>query len=75
MPPPPGLLAPLFPKGKEPLPPGWTEEDRQNMMQAQKYQDWMQVGMESCVAKTAIAGGGGECAPAAVSSSVCRASV
>ena len=58
----PPLVAPVFPKGKEPLPPGWTEEDRQNMMQAQKYQDWMQTGMESCVAKTVIAGGGGECA-------------
>ena len=55
------LVPPVFAKGKEPLPPGWTEEDRANMMQAQKYQEWMQAGMESCVAKTAIAGGGGEC--------------
>ena len=53
-------VAPIFAKGKEPLPPGWTEEDRANMMEAKKYQDWMQAGMESCVAKTAIAGGGGK---------------
>ncbi len=55
------LVAPIFPAGKEPLPPGWTEEDRANMMQAKKYQDWMQMGMESCVAKTVIAGAGGTC--------------
>lgn len=55
------LVAPVFAKGKEPLPPGWTEEDRTNMMEAQKYQTYMQMGMESCAAKTVIAGGGGEC--------------
>ena len=57
------LVAPIFPAGKEPLPPGWTEEDRTNMLQAQKYQTWMQTGMESCVAKTAIAGAGGAYRP------------
>ena len=54
------LVPPLFPKGKEPLPPGWTEEDRANMMEAKKYQDYMTMGMESCAAKTVIAGVGGE---------------
>ena len=53
------LVAPVFPAGKEPLPPGITEEERENYMQARKYQNWMTMGMESCVAKTAIAGGGG----------------
>lgn len=53
------LVAPVFPAGKEPLPPGWTEVDRDNMLQAKKYQQWMQVGMESCAAKTVIAGAGG----------------
>ncbi|KIP11329.1 hypothetical protein PHLGIDRAFT_83796 [Phlebiopsis gigantea 11061_1 CR5-6] len=53
------LVPPIFAKGKEPLPPGWTEEDRANMMEAKKYQDYMQMGMESCAAKTVIAGGGG----------------
>jgi mitochondrial import inner membrane translocase subunit TIM22 len=50
------LLAPLFPAGKEPLPPGMTEEDRANMMQIKKYQDYMTAGMESCVGKTTMAG-------------------
>ena len=62
------LVAPIFPAGREPLPPGFTEEDRANMLQAKKYQAWMTMGMESCLAKTAIAGGGGECARS------CRAS-
>lgn len=53
-------LAPVFAPGKEPLPPGWTEDDRQQMMQQKKYQDYMTMGMESCAAKTLIAGGGGE---------------
>jgi hypothetical protein len=53
------LVAPVFPAGKEPLPPGMTEEDRANLLQAKKYQDYMTVGMESCFAKTAIAGIGG----------------
>ncbi|KDQ50867.1 hypothetical protein JAAARDRAFT_199572 [Jaapia argillacea MUCL 33604] len=53
------LTAPIFPAGKEPLPPGMTEEDRANMAQVKKWQDMMTWGMESCVAKTAIAGGGG----------------
>jgi mitochondrial import inner membrane translocase subunit TIM22 len=50
------LLTPLFPVGKEPLPPGMTEEDRANMMQIKKYQDYMTAGMESCVGKTTMAG-------------------
>ncbi|KIK92130.1 hypothetical protein PAXRUDRAFT_830257 [Paxillus rubicundulus Ve08.2h10] len=53
------LVAPLFPAGREPLPPGITEEDRAQIMQAKKYQGWMTAGMESCAAKTAIAGVGG----------------
>lgn len=53
------LLPPLFPAGKEPLPPGFTEEDRAQMMQAKKTQEWMTFAMESCVAKTIMAGGGG----------------
>jgi mitochondrial import inner membrane translocase subunit TIM22 len=50
------LITPLFPAGKEPLPPGMTEEDRANMMQMKKYQDYMTAGMESCVGKTTMAG-------------------
>ncbi len=50
------LLTPLFPAGKEPLPPGMTEDDRANMMQIKKYQDYMTAAMESCVGKTTVAG-------------------
>jgi hypothetical protein len=50
------LLAPVFPAGKEPLPPGTTEEDRANMLQIKKYQDYMSTGMESCLGKSTIAG-------------------
>jgi import inner membrane translocase subunit TIM22 len=50
------LLTPLFPAGKEPLPPGMTEDDRANMMQVKKYQDYMTAAMESCVGKTTVAG-------------------
>ncbi|KAI0263841.1 mitochondrial import inner membrane translocase subunit TIM22 [Gloeopeniophorella convolvens] len=53
------LVAPLFPAGREPLPPGYTEEDRASMLQAKKYQNYMTAGMESCLAKTTIAGVGG----------------
>ena len=56
------MVAPVFPAGKEPLPPGITDEERENYLQANRYQNWMTMGMESCVAKTVIAGGGGECA-------------
>ncbi|KAH8994423.1 mitochondrial import inner membrane translocase subunit TIM22 [Lactarius akahatsu] len=53
------LVAPVFPAGKEPLPPGMTEEDRANLLQAKKYQGYMTAAMESCLAKTTIAGVGG----------------
>ncbi|KAI9062411.1 mitochondrial import inner membrane translocase subunit TIM22 [Trametes sanguinea] len=53
------LVAPVFPAGREPLPPGVTEEEREAYQQAKKYQNYMTVAMESCVAKTGIAGGGG----------------
>lgn len=53
------LVAPLYPAGREPLPPGMSEEDREQLMQAKKYQSWMMMGMESCAAKTAMAGVGG----------------
>ena len=55
------LVAPVFPAGMEPLPPGMTEEDRANLLQAKKYQDFMAAGMESCLVKTAMAGVGGMC--------------
>jgi hypothetical protein len=53
------MTAPLFAPGREPLPPGWTEDDRAQLLQQQKYQDFFAMGMESCPAKCAIAGVGG----------------
>jgi import inner membrane translocase subunit TIM22 len=50
---------PIYPPGKEPLPPGWTEDDRLAWQQSRKWEQYMTMGMESCVAKTLIAGGGG----------------
>jgi len=53
------LVPPLFPVGKEPLPPGFTEDDRQVMLQNKRMQNYMQMGMESCIVKTAMAAGMG----------------
>jgi hypothetical protein len=53
------LVPPLFPAGKEPLPPGFTENDRQVMLQNKRMQNYMQMGMESCLAKTTLAAGMG----------------
>jgi len=50
---------PLYPAGKEPLPPGLTEDDRDAWNQQQNMQKYIQMGMESCAVKTAMAGGGG----------------
>lgn len=56
----PHLLPSLWLPGKEPLPPGMTEDDREQLMQAKKYADLMSMGMESCITKTVIAGAGGK---------------
>jgi import inner membrane translocase subunit TIM22 len=50
---------PIFAPGKEPLPPGLTEEDRAAYAQQQKYQRYMMMGMESCLVKSVMAGGAG----------------
>ncbi|KAF5355183.1 hypothetical protein D9756_005476 [Leucocoprinus leucothites] len=47
---------PIWAPGKEPLPPGFTEEDRGALAQQQKFQDMMAMGMESCAVKTVMAG-------------------
>ena len=52
-------VTPVFAAGQEPLPPGMTEDDRAQIMQARKYEDYMKMGAESCVAKTVMAGVGG----------------
>ncbi|KIO22659.1 hypothetical protein M407DRAFT_245087 [Tulasnella calospora MUT 4182] len=56
MSPPPGLFPPLFPEGREPLPPDWTDEERQNYATNQKVSKYFGFAMESCVTKTVMAG-------------------
>ena len=50
------LVAPVFPAGAEPLPPGWTEEDRIAMTQQKRMENYMGMAMESCVVKSAMSG-------------------
>ena len=50
------MVAPLYLPGREPLPPGITEDDREQMKQALKYQQYIVSAMESCVGKAAISG-------------------
>lgn len=49
-------VTPVFAAGQEPLPPGMTEEDRAQIIQAKKYQDMMSEAPESCLFKTGMAG-------------------
>ncbi|WVN85381.1 mitochondrial import inner membrane translocase subunit TIM22 [Cryptococcus depauperatus CBS 7841] len=53
------LLPPIYLPGQEPLPPGTTEWERQELQTALKYQRYMGMVMESCPLKVAIAGVGG----------------
>jgi import inner membrane translocase subunit TIM22 len=57
------MTVPIYLPGQEPLPPGFTDEDRAALAQQQKYQQFFAAGAESCVAKTAIAGVGGARVP------------
>lgn len=50
------LVAPIYLPGKEPLPPGMTESDREQLKQALKYQRYVMSVMESCVGKAAVSG-------------------
>ena len=50
------LVAPVYLPGKEPLPPGVSEADREQLQEMAKYQRYTTMAMESCVTKTAIAG-------------------
>jgi len=48
--------APIYAPGKEPLPPGFTEEDRAVIYQNIKFQRYASMVMESCAVKTVAAG-------------------
>jgi mitochondrial import inner membrane translocase subunit TIM22 len=54
------FTVPIYPEGREPLPPGLTEADRDAWNQQLRMQKYIQFGAESCVAKTVMAGGGGK---------------
>ncbi|KAG8704474.1 Mitochondrial import inner membrane translocase subunit tim22 [Ceratobasidium sp. 395] len=48
---------PIFPAGKEPMPPGLTEEDRPALEQQKKMEKFMRMASESCAFKTVLSGG------------------
>ncbi|KAB5592772.1 Import inner membrane translocase subunit tim22 [Ceratobasidium theobromae] len=48
---------PIYQPGKEPLPPGLTEDDRPQLMQQRKMENWMRMASESCAFKSALSGG------------------
>ncbi|KAF8161302.1 Tim17/Tim22/Tim23/Pmp24 family-domain-containing protein [Crassisporium funariophilum] len=50
---------PIWAAGKEPLPPGLTEEDRPFWEQNKRWEGYTVMAMESCAVKTTMAGGAG----------------
>lgn len=56
----PGGMPIPYPAGKEPLPPGFTEEDRPQYVQMKKWEGYTQMASESCAFKTVLAGGAGK---------------
>jgi import inner membrane translocase subunit TIM22 len=50
---------PIWAPGKEPLPPGVTEEDRPYYDQTKRWEGYTAMAMESCAVKTTLAGGAG----------------
>ena len=50
---------PIWAPGKEPLPPGLTEEDRNYYEQSKRWEAYTSMAMESCAVKTTMAGGVG----------------
>lgn len=47
---------PIWAPGREPLPPGFSEEDREQLAQMKKWEGYMAMGGESCITKTVLAG-------------------
>lgn len=54
------LLAPIYLPGQEPVAPGTTPEERQEMQQMVKYGKYASYAMESCPVKVVMSGGAGE---------------
>lgn len=58
----PGLqpyLTPIYLPGREPLPPGCTEDDRPQLAQMKMWQNYTSTAMESCPAKCVLSGAAG----------------
>lgn len=49
----------IYAKGQEPLPPGLSDDDRPAYEQNKKWERYMVTAMESCPAKTVMAGAAG----------------
>lgn len=50
------MVAPIYLPGQEPLPPGVSEADREQIKQMTKYQNYTSMAMESCVTKAVLSG-------------------
>jgi mitochondrial import inner membrane translocase subunit TIM22 len=50
---------PIWAPGKEPLPPGLTEDDRTYYEESKRWEGYTTMAMESCALKTTMAGGVG----------------
>lgn len=56
------MLAPIYLPGQEPMPPGTTPEERQEMENVQRWSKYAAMGMESCPAKVTMSAGAGQSA-------------
>ncbi|OCF55399.1 mitochondrial import inner membrane translocase subunit TIM22 [Kwoniella sp. B9012] len=53
------LLCPIYLPGQEPVPPGTSDWERQEMQTALRYQKYLGMAMESCPLKVVLSGGAG----------------
>jgi import inner membrane translocase subunit TIM22 len=53
------MMPPIYLPGQEPLPPGFTEQDRLQMQETKKWQAYMTTAMEGCPTKCLLSGGAG----------------
>ncbi|KAJ9105929.1 Mitochondrial import inner membrane translocase subunit tim22 [Naganishia adeliensis] len=60
------LLAPIYLPGQEPVAPGTTPEERQEMQQMVKYGKYASYAMESCPVKVVMSGGAGKLITASI---------
>lgn len=53
------MVAPVYLPGQEPLPPGYTDEDRAQLLQMKQWQAMTSTAMELCPTKCALSGAAG----------------